>query len=762
MTLQVATGGATAKQVVDLSALPTDEERQLLRDSARGYLKQHWPTDKALALAEDPKHVSAIWQGLAEQGFAALGSDPAEGSLREALVVMEELGRASCPAPMIGAFLTNIALRDRPAESSEFASLLSSLHQGKASVAFAFGIYDGDPNAGCVKLSNGTLTGAEPFVEGAQTASYFFILVDGPALALVKKGAAGVTVTPTPGLSVPPLAQVNFSKTPCSILMLTLSMVEDLNRLARLALVGRSLGAANRAFEMVVEYSKERHQFGQQIAKFQAIQHKLANCLTSLEGVRQSLWAAATSFDFGSSDWRVFASAAYAFAGPALRQVSLETHHTFGAIGYSEEHEAPRHFRRTHGDLTRYGGVRHAREELAHYLIDEGHTLPEYDLGPAANAFRQEVNDWLTTYWSGERKACHESLPFELRKWDPEFTKAVANMGWIGISWPIEYGGQARSPLQQLAFHEAMTFVHAPARAHFCAAYMQAPAIMKFGTPEQKAKFLPAILRGELSFCLGYSEPGSGSDLASLRTSAVRDGDEWVINGQKLWCTDGEKAQYVWLAVRTDPNAKPQHAGISMFAVPLNSPGITIHPSMALYGHSFCTVFFDDVRVPASALIGEVNGGWKVITSALADERMLMGASVVEIRRAFQALVENVRVANDRDNSAVRDRIGALASELEVARRFMMHAVSMAEQNRVAMAEAAISKHFTGELMERVGEASLDILGLGATLSEGSLGALSDGLLEQVLRFSMMLVIAGGTAEIQRTLIALRGLNLPR
>ena len=663
---------------------------------------------------------------------------------------------------MIATALANIALQRKVGPSSDVASLLAELHTGHSVVAFSLGKFDGDLNAGSANYANGAINGTVAFVEGVEIATHALVLVDGFALAIVKKDSTGVRVTPTPGLSVPSLSEIEFNNAPASVVKLGQALFEELGSLSRLALVARALGATGRAFEMVVEYAKERTQFGQPIGKFQAVQHKLANCLTGIEGVRQTLLAAATSFDHGSPDWRVFASASYAFAGPALRQVSLETHHTFGAIGYSEEHEAPRHFKRVHGDLSRHGGVRRAREELAHYLIDHGNSLPEYDLGPAGNAFRDEVNTWLRTYWSGERKAVHEALPFEKRKWNTEFTKAVAAKGWIGISWPMEFGGKALSPIQQAAFHEAMTFAHAPARAHFCAAYMQAPAIMKFGTPQQKEKFIPKILRGDLSFCLGYSEPGSGSDLASLRTSAVLDGDQWVINGQKLWCTDGDKAQYIWLATRTDPAAKPKHAGISMFAVPLNAPGITVRPSKALYGHTFCTIFLDNVRVPADALIGGVNGGWAVITSALADERLLMGASVSEARSAFNLLVEQVRSSQSRDDAAVRDRIGMLAAELEVSRRFMAHGVRMAEQALVPVAEAAISKHYTGEFMERLGEASLDILGAGATLSEGSSGALSNGALEQLLRFSLMVVIAGGTAEIQRNLIAVRGLNLPR
>lgn len=747
---------------VDINSLPTDEDRQLMRDSARGFLEQNWPAEKALELTDEPTKVTAIWRGLAEQGFAALGSNPPDGGLREILLTMEELGRTSCPAPMFGAALANIVLRDHAASSDAITALLSALHEGKASICVSFGSYDGDLNAGNANFSNGKISGKLAFVEGAAYATHFLVFADSAELILVHRDASGIEITPTPGIFIPPLSHLAFNNTPGEAIKISASGINDLNLVARLLLEARALGSASRAFEMVVEYAKERHQFGQPIGKFQAIQHKLANCLTSLEGARHTLSSAATAYDINLDDWRIFAAASYAFAGPALRQVSLETHHTFGAIGYAEEHEAPRHFRRTHADLVRYGGVYRARAELANYLLDQGRVLPEYDLGPAANEFRKEVKSWLDNYWTSERKAEIKSLPFELRKWNPAFTKEVAKKGWIGISWPKEYGGQARPPLQQLAFQESMAFGHAPARAHFCAAYMQAPAIMKFGTPAQKEKFLPAILRGELTFCLGYSEPNSGSDLVSLRTSAVKDGDEWVINGQKIWTTDGEKAQYVWLAVRTDPTAKPPHAGISVFAVPLNTPGITIRPSMALYGHSFCTVFYDDVRVPADALIGDVNGGWKVITSALADERMLMGASVVEIRRAFETLLELVRETSAKDNPVIRDRIGMLAAEIEVARRFMMHGVTMAEKSLVPMAEAAISKHYTGELMERLGEAALDILGSGATLAEGAEGALSDGQLEQMLRFSIMVVIAGGTAEIQRNLIALRGLGLPR
>jgi len=248
----------------------------------------------------------------------------------------------------------------------------------------------------------------------------------------------------------------------------------------------------------------------------------------------------------------------------------------------------------------------------------------------------------------------------------------------------------------------------------------------------------------------------------------MRDGDEWVINGQKLWTTGAEKSDYMWLAARTDPDARPVHAGISVFIVPMNTPGITVRPSMALYGNTFCTEFLDNVRVPASALVGEVNGGWKILTSALATERILMGGAVAQALATFNSLLDHVRSAaassgvSLAEDGAVRDRLAFLAAEIEVARQFLAHSVRMVEQGKVPTYEAAISKVYTGELLQRVGESALDIAGMGITLEEGVPGAITNGRMEQMLRRSIMMVVGGGTAEIQRTLIAQRGLELPR
>jgi alkylation response protein AidB-like acyl-CoA dehydrogenase len=392
--------------------------------------------------------------------------------------------------------------------------------------------------------------------------------------------------------------------------------------------------------------------------------------------------------------------------------------------------------------------------------------LPPHDMGSAANAFRKEVRAWLTQHWTPERKAAHRKKPFKERGWDAEFSRLMGRDGWIGVGWPKKFGGQGRSPTEQIAFITEMANAEAPIQAHNTGESIVAQALFLHGSKEQQDEWLPAIRRGERSFALGYSEPEAGSDLAALRTRAVRDGDDWVVNGQKLWSTGGDKAEYIWLAVRTDPDAK-KHAGISVLMVDLRSPGVTLRPSVALYGKTFSAQFYDNVRVPANNMVGAVNDGWKVITDALASERVMIGGTrMAGIERAFDHLTEYLKTAVVggkalRSDPVIRDRIGALAADIEVARLFQMRNSRLVEQGRVPVHEAAMGKVFASELQERLGQAALDILGAGGLLSEDAEGA-PVGEMEYVLRHAIMGMIGGGTNEIQRNVIAQRGLDLPR
>ncbi|MFO1272775.1 MAG: acyl-CoA dehydrogenase family protein [Rubrivivax sp.] len=731
--------------------LPGTEERALLRDSLRGWLQQHWPATGALERSADRAAVAALWQGLVGQGLAALGAERSEGGLREAALAMEELGRAACPAPLAGALLANLLLAGSPC-----AARLADLHAGTQRLALA--------TTGTLSLDGDQAGGTLMPVDAAPHATHLLVARDDD-LVVVDLGHGGVQIEPARAMGLDGHAgwsEVRLHNAPVQRLPLPAGSVA--RPLLRLLLLARAHGAARRAFDLAVDYAKERRQFGQPIGRFQAVQHKLANGLIALEGVRLTLEQAARAFDLGLREWPYFASAAAAFGTQALRQVSLETHHAFGAIGYAEEHEAPRHFRRVHLDTLALGGPSAARAELAARLLDDDTaTLPAYDLGEAGNAFREEVRDWLQVHWTGERKAAFDRQPFHDREFDASFAKDMGRTGWIGLAWPKEHGGQARSAREQLAFVEVMERAEAPR----IGAGVQANALLMHGTPAQQARWLPEILRGEAMHGMGYSEPDAGSDLAALRTRAVLEhddrGDEWVINGQKIWTTTWW-GKYMFLAARTDPDAKPPHAGISMFVVPMDTPGITVKPAKTMYDGTFANIFYDDVRIPADHLVGPVNGGWKVLTDALANERGMVGGGIVlKVAHAFDLLCRDLRARPElRRDALVRDRMGLLAAEIEVGRQLMLHCAELAESGTTPPELGAISKVFSGELMERFGEAALELLGPRALLSQGAPGALRQGRYEQNLRHSLMWVISIGTNEIQRSLIAQRGLGLPR
>ncbi|WP_225118207.1 acyl-CoA dehydrogenase [Bradyrhizobium sp. BRP22] len=733
----------------------------MLRDSLRGFLGQQWRTD-TMNRGPCPDEIAAIWDKLVGQGVASLGSDPGMGGLREILVTMAELGRAACPAPMWSAALANLALAGSQAEAS--VDLLSRLHAGAARIAFSPGAFDPGRATGAIEVTNGRASGLLRFVEAAGSCSHLLVPLSPSTFALVAMDASGVRCEPTRAMGAWGFYEVRLNAAPVDVIEIEVRAVDDLLRTGKLALMARAYGAARRAFELAVDYAKERRQFGQPIGKFQAIQHKLANCFILLEGVRLIVDHAAELHDRNDLNWRYFADCAASFSGEALRRVSLETQHTFGAIGYAEEHEAPLHFKRVHLDTIALGGSAYARLGIASFLLDDGGAeLPQYDLGPAGNALREQVRQWLEENWSGERKAVFDARPFAKREFDADFALDIGRTGWIGLGWPKQFGGQARSPLEQIAFIETMERSEAPR----IGAAIQANALMMFGTPEQQKKYLPEILRGEAMHGMGYSEPQAGSDLAALRTSAKRDDDHWVINGQKIWTTTWW-GKYMFLAARTDKDAKPPHAGISMFIVPMSAPGISIHPATTMYDGSFANIFYDNVRIPHDNLVGEVNGGWKVLTGALAFERGLVGGGIVlKVAHAFEQLRRHI-MATESDRPAlandpiVRDRMAVLASEIEVGRQLMMHCAELAADAVTPPEYGAISKVFSSELMERFGEAALDILGTRAALSEQMPDAIDNGRFEQNLRHSLMWVISIGTNEIQRNLIAQRALGLPR
>ena len=342
--------------------------------------------------------------------------------------------------------------------------------------------------------------------------------------------------------------------------------------------------------------------------------------------------------------------------------------------------------------------------------------------------------------------------------------RQMAADGWLGIGWPTEYGGQGRSAVEQFIFFDESMRSGAPVPV--LTINTVGPTIMEFGTPEQKAFFLPRILAGEIHFCVGYSEPGAGTDLAALSTRAERDGDEYVINGQKIYTSLAAGADYVWLATRTDPTVA-KHKGISLFCVPMDTPGIRVVPMALLGNHNINFTFYEDVRVPATALIGGENLGWRIITSQLNHERVTLCSPGI-IDRALADVRAWAQVTTRPDGSRVIDQewvqehLARVYAEVEFLRLINWKVAWDATEDRLDVADASTIKVFGTEFYLRAFRLLMEVIGPAAYLKQGSPGAVLAGRLEMLARSMVILTFGGGTNEIQRDLIAIFGLGLPR
>lgn len=353
----------------------TDQEIETLRAAARRFLSGTWPAERAVPSSSNQEELARSWQGIVRQGWLQLIEEAAPGGMRIASMLLEELGRAGCPAPLLDAVIAQLVLSRMADGDEQITGLREQLRNGKALFSCVLGPFDGDQRAGVFQVEQNDETrlyGHAAFVEGAGLATHFLVLTGWPKqVAIVAAGVPGVAISETPGLCLPPLAEVEFNGATAITGLCNLDDGRAVRALARLGLMARSLGAATRGFELVTDYAKMRVQFGKKIGQYQAIQHKLANCLMSVETSRLALVRAANAYDHGEPDWIYAAGIAFAIANPALRQVCLETHHAFGGVSFWDEHEMPRHFRRIHADLVRCGGVHGAREDVAHYLLGE-------------------------------------------------------------------------------------------------------------------------------------------------------------------------------------------------------------------------------------------------------------------------------------------------------------------------------------------------------------------------------------------------------
>jgi len=395
-----------------------------------------------------------------------------------------------------------------------------------------------------------------------------------------------------------------------------------------------------------------------------------------------------------------------------------------------------------------------------------------------AESFRKEIRTWLEENLpNGWFEPDFQLSDDERREFNENWTTKLFEGGWICAGWPTEYGGKGLSLLEQVVLNEEFARAGAPFRADFFGDTLVGPTILQWGTDEQKAEFIPGILQGKIAWCQGFSEPNSGSDLASLKTAAVLDGDEWVINGQKVWTTQAQHADYVFLLARTDPDA-PQHAGISYLLVPMHQPGVDVRPITQVDGTAeFNEVFFDNARCPKDNVIGGVNNGWKVAMTTLGFER---GSSSTTGYRRFlkewEQIVGDAKRLDKNGDPILRDRLVRAWEKVKIMQINGYRSLTDAlNDTHHAALLGACNKMFWSEAHRDSMELALDVLGLEGQVLTGKGGA--EGILPGFRRgradypvsdtqasffFSRSETIWGGTAEIQRNIIGERALGLPK
>ena len=389
--------------------------------------------------------------------------------------------------------------------------------------------------------------------------------------------------------------------------------------------------------------------------------------------------------------------------------------------------------------------------------------MVDFEFSSDQEAWRSEIRGWIRDEFGADWKGLDVSNDEEGSDEAWEFAKGIrtklATKGWTAPAWPSQHGGMGLSFAEQAIFNEELAYHRVPGPDLISVGYV-GPTLLVYGTDQQKESYLDDIVNARVAWCQGYSEPGSGSDLASLQTRAVRDGDDYVINGQKIWTSNAHRADWMFALVRTDPDA-PKHRGITYLLVDMKTPGITVRPLInMLGGHGFNEVFFEDVRVPVDNRVGEENRGWYVGMATMDFERSALSGSAA-LRRNFEDFIGYLS-ENPATERRVKVGVADTAINIEVSRMLSLRVLSMQQGGLAPNHEASVAKMFSSELSQRFARFGVNVMGQFGAVRKGDSYSQMQGWFTEQYMSSVPATIAGGSSEIQRGIIATRGLGLPR
>jgi len=698
----------------------TDEQfaaRELVRDWAAG--------SGATAAVRDieqgePKAWRPVFDGLAGLGLfgVAVPEDDggAGGSIEDLSAMVEEAAKALVPGPVATTALATLVVSD--------PQLLAALASGERTAGVAL---DGQ-----VEFDEATsrASGTLPWVLGADVDGLLLVPAGGKWL-LVDAAAGGVAVEPLQATDFSrPLARVELTSASASVLDAAADRVADL---AATVLSAEAAGITRWALDTAVAYAKVREQFGKPIGSFQAIKHLCAEMLCRAEQVAVAAADAARAAE--DSDHRQLSIAAAIAAGIGIDAAKANVKdciQVLGGIGITWEHDAHLYLRRAYGIGQFLGGPARWLRRTAELTQAGARRNLSIDLSEVAD-LRPQIADAV---------AGVAALPDDKRQ------AALAEAGLLAPHWPAPYGRGA-GPAEQLLIDQEMSSAGVP-RPDLVVGWWAAPTILEHGTPEQVERFVPATLRGEIFWCQLFSEPGAGSDLASLRTKAVRVDGGWELTGQKVWTSSAHKAQWGVCLARTDPDA-PKHKGITYFLIDMSSPGILIRPLREITGDAlFNEVFLDGVLVPDEMVVGTVNDGWRLARTTLANERIAMAQGTALGNPMEQLLAAAAEINLD---VAQQDRLARLIITAQVGSLLDQRIAQLAVGGQDPGAESSVRKLIGVRYRQALAEFRMDLTD-GAGIVEGK-------IVHDFLN-TRCLTIAGGTEQILLTLAAERLLGLPR
>ena len=701
-----------------MSASITDERlaaRDLVRSWAAGA-----GAPAAIRATEhgDPDAWRGPYGGIAELGLFGVAVDErsggAGGSVEDLCAMVEEAAWALVPGPVASTALATLVVTD--------AAVVEALSSGALTAGMAL---DGD-----LRESSGAVSGSAGFVLGADGAGVLLLPV-GDHVVLVDSTDAAVTVEPLPATDFSrPLARVTLQEAPAPRLAVTRRRYSDL---VATVLAAEAAGVARWALENAAEYAKVREQFGKPIGSFQAVKHLCAEMLLRSQQIAVAADDAAVAAA-GDDDSQLSVAAAVAAAAgiDAAKGNAKDCIQVLGGIGITWEHDAHLYLRRAFGIAQFLGGASRWLRRVVELTVAGVRRDLHIDLDSVAH-LRPEISAAVARV---------AALPVAERQ------AALADSGLLAPHWPKPHGRGA-SPAEQLLIDAELTAAGV-VRPDLVIGWWAVPTILEAGTPEQISQFVPATLRGEIVWCQLFSEPEAGSDLASLRTKAVRAEGGWTLNGQKVWTSAAHKADWGVCLARTDPDA-PKHKGITYFLVDMRSPGIMIRPLREITGDElFNEVFFDDLFVPDEMVVGAVNDGWRLARSTLASERVAMAHGSALGNQMEQMLSG---LAEHQLDPALADRLGGLLLAAQVGSLLDHRIAQQAVGGRDTSAQASARKLIGVRYRQALEEFRME-------LSPGA-GIVNNDAVASFLN-TRCLSIAGGTEQILLTMAAERLLGLPR